>query len=161
MIDGDYETAGASAPLKAGYADPIRGTTTIETTYPKAEAIVTLPQKRVINKVVLVSFQLNKDKFAGECESFVQEGDDWRSVKRFRAKTTKTEIRIMPIETDQIRFRLPARLKTKGSSRQLGRTTIYVDIVAPEINEIELYGPATKDKKATEDKTESELDLLL
>lgn len=152
MIDGNLKTAGAAAKWHQGETesiDPITGYSRIGTSHPKAEARVVLPQKRAISKVVLVSIQLNQSDFAGECNLFVPEKDDWKLIKTFVIKGITTEIRIPPIQTDKIRLRLPARFAKAGSSLQLGGVVNLYDVLTPEIQEIELYGPAIEGKKET------------
>ena len=79
MIDGNLKTAGAATKWNAGETasiDPITGLSRIGTSHPKSEAQVVLPEKRVISKVVLVSIQLNRSDFAGQCDLFVPEKND-------------------------------------------------------------------------------------
>jgi hypothetical protein len=147
MIDGNLTTAGEASRIVAARRLSERGET---------EVFVLLPQTKSLSKIVLVSNQLNQSGFEGECQLFVsQQGvnpatlqqGEWKLVKTFIVKGITTDIHFPLVPTNQILFRLPGRTTFLSMSQRQGQrpnqiiTTKTYDVVAPLIQEIEIYGP--------------------
>jgi hypothetical protein len=147
MIDGNLTTAGEASRIVAARRLSERGVT---------EVLVSLPQTKSISKIVLVSNQLNQSSFEGECYLFVsQQGvnpaklqqGEWKLVKTFIVEGITTDIHFPLVPTNRILFRLPGRTTFLSMSQRQGQlpnqiiTTKTYDVVAPLIQEIEIYGP--------------------
>ncbi len=157
MIDGDINT---SAPT----AFPEGGTASTYGTSPPSEAIVTLPQKMSISRIVinaptLKTFDILSDKGDG----------DWETIKEIKAvQQHPIEVRVST-RTDKIRIRVKATTNDAAVGRRErarswgGRSTGRSRAPA-DIKEIELYGYATGAVSAaaeTKQAEEDELDNLL
>lgn len=157
MIDGDVNTS-------AKTAFPEGASATMYGTSPPSEAIVTLPKKMSITRIVinaptLKTFDILSDKG----------GNNWETIKEIKAvQQHPIEVRVST-RTDKIRIRVKATTKDaevgrrerarSWGGRRGGRSRAPADI-----NEIELYGYATGAVSAaaeTKQAEEDELDNLL
>jgi hypothetical protein len=123
MIDGDVNTAGITV-LPEG----VRGRT-IQGTYPNAEAEVTLPEKKNIRKIVIRSEKLDSFKVMA-CTG--HEGD-WETIQEFDNNKAKEIVIRTSVFTDRILVRARPEGTPTGGIRTFR-------MIAPEIQEIELYG---------------------
>lgn len=162
MIDGDLKTFGQSA-FSAGTEYYYGGTA-------PSEAIVTLPEEKLIRKVVIYSNNLKT------LDILADKGDgDWEILKEIKSfNVSPLEVSVSPMfKTDRIMLRVHSTTddaveRRRQSARWIGGRRIRGAQGAPaNIHEIELYGYATKEEmKAKEEKNkkediESELDRLL
>ena len=163
MIDGNLNTIGETTfPA---------GTDTAFGSNPASEVIITLPEKKVIRRIVIYSDTLKTfDIFADQGSISVEQ--DWKLIKEVKSvKSSLIEIPILvPIPTNRIRLRVlsttdDASLKRSQRARSGGRNQFGQNRRAQaKIKEIELYGyktvEQTKVSKVTESR-EKELDDLL
>jgi hypothetical protein len=158
MIDGDVNTSAQTVFSEGG------GGSSYGTSSPPSEAIVTLPQKMsiariVINAPTLKTFDILSDKGNG----------NWVIIKEIKSvQQHPIEVRVSTM-TDKIRIRAKtttgdAVVGRRERSRSWGDSRIGRSRAPAEIKEIELYGYATgavsaaiEAKQAEED----ELDNLL
>jgi hypothetical protein len=163
MIDGNLNTIGETTfPA---------GTDTAFGSNPASEVIITLPEKKVIRRIVIHSDTLRTfDIFADQGGIIVDQ--DWKLIKEVKSvKSSLIEIPVLvPIPTNRIRLRVlsttdDAGLKRSQRARSGGRNQFGQNRRAQaKIKEIELYGyktvEQTKVSKVTESR-EKELDDLL
>ena len=163
MIDGNLNTIGETTfPA---------GTDTAFGSNPASEVIITLPEKKVIRRIVIHSDTLKTfDIFADQGGIIVDQ--DWKLIKEVKSvKSSLIEIPVLvPIPTNRIRIRVlstsdDAGLKRSQRARSGGRNQFGQNRRArAKIKEIELYGyktvEQTKVSKVTESR-EKELDDLL
>jgi hypothetical protein len=163
MIDGNLNTIGETTfPT---------GTDTAFGSNPASEVIITLPEKKVIRRIVIHSDTLRTfDIFADQGGIIVDQ--DWKLIKEVKSvKSSLIEIPVLvPIPTNRIRLRVlstsdDAGLKRSQRARSGGRNQFGQNRRAQaKIKEIELYGyktvEQTKVSKTTESR-EKELDDLL
>ena len=132
MIDGDLNTIGkASFPVREGTGEPSRN----------AEVIITLPEKKTINKIVIHSDDLPDFKvlaYAGTVGGI----DDWKLINEFTNNKQKEIVIKTSIQTDKILIRAKGKLPLEStkSVRVLGGVMRTRTLLEPEIREIELYG---------------------
>ena len=137
---------------------------------PASEVVITLPEKKLIRRIVihsdnLLEFDIHMDK--GSLTS----NRDWTLVKEVKSvKSNPTQISILvPFPTNRVRLRV---LETKEDaiktrefrSRMPGYIRMSNRRAAGKIREIELYGYKTAEQVAAEDasdKRDKELDDLL
>ena len=163
MIDGNLNTIGETT-FPAG----------IDTAFgsnPASEVIITLPEKKVIRRIVIHSDTLRAfDIFADQGGIIVDQ--DWKLIKEVKSvKSSLIEIPVLvPVPTNRIRIRVlsttdDAGLKRSQRARSGSRNQFGQNRRAQaKIKEIELYGyktvEQTKVSKTTESR-EKELDNLL
>jgi len=132
MIDGDLNTIGkASFPVREGTGEASRN----------AEVIITLPEKKTINKIVIHSDDLPDFKvlyYAGTVGGI----DDWKPISEFTNNKQKEIVIKTSIQTDRILVRIKGRLPLEStkSVKVLGGVVRTRTLIEPEIREIELYG---------------------
>ncbi|HIE27638.1 TPA: hypothetical protein EYP66_10155 [Candidatus Poribacteria bacterium] len=156
MIDGDVKTSGQTT-FPEGADVFMYGTS------PPSEAIITLPKRMSIYRVVINSPNLVT------FDIFVDKGDnDWEIVKE-NQKVTKNPVDVrLSANTDKIRI----RVRTTTDDAEVGRQSRARSWrgsrggrqrAPATINEIELYGFATSgtEVSAEEAAEEEELDKLL
>jgi hypothetical protein len=155
MIDGDLKTSGQTS-FPEELSSFMRSS-------PASEAIVTLPEKMSIYRVVINSPNLKI------FDIFSDKGDDnWELIKENqKAKTNPVEVRIST-NTDKIRIRVRTTTDDAGLNRASGRGgwgNRTRQRAPATINEIELYGFASSETGAsaggTKSAEEEELDQLL
>ncbi len=137
---------------------------------PASEVIITLPEKKLIRRIVvhsdnLLEFDIHMDK--GSLTS----NRDWALVKEVKSvKSNPMQLSILaPFPTNRVRLRVletkDDALKTREfRSRMPGYRRVSNRRAAGKIREIELYGYKTAEQVAAEDASESrekELDDLL
>ena len=164
MIDGSQNTVGETT-FPAG-SEMFIGSS------PPSEVIITLPEKKIIRRIVihannLKTFDVYADKGGILADS------DWQMIADVKSvKTNPIKISVLvPFPTDRIRLRVlstedDAMLRRRNSARYAGRVRVLGENQrAPgKIREIELYGYKTAEQVAAEDasdKREKELDDLL
>lgn len=163
MIDGNINTIGETAFPSGNSAAVGRN--------PSSEVIITLPEKKLIRKVVVHTDNLK------EFEIFADQGSnandiDWKLIKEVK-NTRMNPIELSVISsfpTNRIRLRVSsttddASLKRTQRARSGGRRIIGENAKAVgKIREIELYGYKTAQKAQTDPTSETrekELDDLL
>ncbi|MDE0483410.1 MAG: hypothetical protein OXI67_12590 [Candidatus Poribacteria bacterium] len=162
MIDGNMNTIGESSfPVEATFGSN-----------PPSEVIITLPEKKVIRRIVIHSDNIKTfDIFADKGGIIVEQ--DWKLIKDVKSvKTNPIEIPVLvPFPTNRIRVRIlstsdDANLKRRQRARTGGRGFFYGENrrAQAKIREIELYGyktvEQTRESSAAETR-EKELDDLL
>ena len=161
MIDGNMNTIGESSfPVEATFGSN-----------PPSEVIITLPEKKVIRRIVIHSDNIKTfDIFADKGGIIVEQ--DWKLIKDVKSvKTNPIEIPVLvPFPTNRIRVRIlstsdDANLKRRQRARTGGRGFFFENRRAQaKIREIELYGyktvEQTRESSAAETR-EKELDDLL
>ncbi len=161
MIDGNMNTIGESSfPAEATFGSS-----------PPSEVIITLPEKKVIRRIVIHSENIKTfDVFADKGGIIVEQ--DWKLIKDVKSvKTNPIEIPVLvPFPTNRIRVRIlstkdDANLKRRQRARTGGRVFFGENRRAQaKIREIELFGyktvEQTKESNAA-DTREKELDDLL
>ena len=163
MIDGNMNTIGESSfPA---------GTDTAFGSNPASEVVITLPEKKVIRRIVIHSDNIKTfDIFADKGGIIVEQ--DWKLIKDVKSVKTKPIVipMLVSFPTNRIRIRVKsttddANLKRTqrartGGFRQFGQNRR----AQAKIREIELYGyktaEQTQESNATETR-EKELDDLL
>ena len=139
MIDGDLNTIGkASFPVREGTGEPSRN----------AEVVITLPEKKTINKIVIHSDDLPDFKvlaYAGTVGVI----DDWKLINEFTNNKQKEIVIKTSIQTDKIliRARGIAPISSTESTRVMGGVVTSRKVMEPEIREIEFYGFESKNDK--------------
>lgn len=137
---------------------------------PASEVVITLPEKKLIRRIVvhsdnLIEFDVHADKGSLTSER------DWYLIKEVKSmKTSPIKLSVLtPFPTDRIRLRV---LETKDDalearefrSRMPGWRRMSNRRAAGKIREIELYGYKTAEQVEAEeatDKREKQLDDLL
>jgi hypothetical protein len=164
MIDGNLRTIGETTFPEGSQA--MFGSS------PASEAIITLPEKKMIRRIVIHSDNLKTfDIFADKGGTGMQE-TDWQLVKEVKASKKNPVALSLPIAfpTDKIRVRVlntsdDAALQRRESARGgFGRLSRGRQRAPAKIYEIELYGYKSTQESTTEDavdKREQELDDLL
>ena len=163
MIDGNLNTIGETTfPA---------GTETAFGSNPASEVIVTLPEKKIVRRIVIHTDNIKTfDVFADKGGIIVEQ--DWELIKEIKSvKTNPIEIPVLvPFPTNRIRVRVlsttdDANLKRRqrarsGGFRQFGQNRR----AQGKIREIELYGYKTAEQTQESNAAESrekELDDLL
>jgi len=142
IIDGDMNTVG-KIPFPEGiYGKPIVGA------FPNAEAIITLPEKKNISKIVIRSDNLSDFKVLASV-GIVGGKEDWKLIKEFTNNKLKEIIIRTSVQTDKIliRARGIAPISSTESTRVMGGVVTSRKVMEPEIREIELYGFESKNDK--------------
>jgi hypothetical protein len=159
MIDGRTRTFGETTFPE--------GTQGVYGMSPASEAIVTLPERKVIRRIVIHAPNLK------EFDVFVDKGnDDWEIIKEVNSvKSKPIDLSIIaPFPTDRIRVRVlgttdDAQIQRRRSSQGGGRFFQRGGRRAPaRIHEIELYGFKSVEEvgvQSAEEEHEEELDDLL
>ena len=163
MIDGKLNTIGETT-FPAGSQGFIGAN-------PASQVIVTLPEKKIIRRIVVHSDNLTEFDIYADKGSIAVDAD-WQLIKDVRsAKENPIKISLLiPFPTDRIRLRVlgtkdDALLSRQERARSGGRGwTIGSRRAVGKIREIELYGYKTAEQVEEEqatDKREKELDELL
>lgn len=163
MIDGNMNTIGeTSFPT---------GTDSAFGSNPASEVILTLPEKKVIRRIVIHSDNIKSlDVFADQGGIIVD--TDWKLIKDLKSvKTKPIEIPVLvPFPTNRIRIRVlsttdDANLKRRQRARSGGLRQFGQNRRAQgKIREVELYGYKTVEQTKKSDAAETrekELDDLL
>jgi len=132
MIDGDLNTIGkAPFPVRENTGEPSL----------HAEVLITLPQKKTINKIVIHSDDLQDFRVLAYAGT-VGGQDDWKLIKEFTNNKQKEIVIRTSIQTDRILVRVRGKLPLEStkSVRVLGGIMRTRTLLEPEIKEIELYG---------------------
>lgn len=162
MIDGNLNTIGQTNVSAETMKQLVRG---------RSEVVVTLPEKKMIRRIVIHTDNLKEYDIAADKGGSALATADWVLVKEVKnARPSPVELLVsIPFPTDRIRVRV---LKTtedaqlaREKNQRLGGITLVSTTGAPgKIREIEIYGyKSTKEMeadKATDDR-EQELDDLL
>jgi hypothetical protein len=165
MIDGNVKTPGETVFPESVYI----------AASPPSEAIITLPEKKLIRRMVVYSDNLKTfDVFADKGGIGLQQ-TDWQLIKEVKSASKSPISLMLPLsfKTDQIRIRVLSttddasmrrkqRARTGGGGGGLYRTGNRRAV--GKIYEIELYGyKSTEDAQAQAEveKQEDELDQLL
>ncbi len=164
MIDGSQNTVGETT-FPAG-SEMFIGSS------PPSEVVITLPEKKIIRRIVIHANNLKTFDVYADKGGIVSDGD-WQMIADVKSvKTNPIKISVLvPFPTDRIRLRVlstedDAMLRRRNSARYAGRVRVLGENQrAPgKIREIELYGYKTAEQVAAEDasdKREKELDDLL
>ena len=159
MIDGNIRTFGETA-FREGSQDTFGPA-------PTSQAVVMLPERKVIRRVVIHSDNLKKFTVYADKGS-----EDWQVIKEVN-NVTSSPIDLSvnaPFPTDKIRLRVLGTTDDAALRRGQRRRNFWASgnrRAAAKIYEIELYGyqaataAHTKETEGAEDPQESELDLLL
>ena len=163
MIDGKLNTIGETT-FPAGSQGFVGAN-------PASQVVITLPEKKVIRRIVVHSDNLTEfDIFADKGSIAVDA--DWQLIKDVKSvKSSPIKISLLiPFPTDRIRLRVlgtkdDALLSRQERARSAGRGwNVGSRRAVGKIREIELYGYKTSEQVAVEeatDKREKELDDLL
>ncbi len=163
MIDGKLNTIGETT-FPAGSQGFIGAN-------PASQVVITLPEKKVIRRIVVHSDNLTEfDIFADKGSIAVDA--DWQLIKDVKSvKSSPIKISLLiPFPTDRIRLRVlgtkdDALLSRQERARSAGRGwNVGSRRAVGKIREIELYGYKTSEQVAVEeatDRREKELDDLL
>jgi hypothetical protein len=134
MIDGDANTVGSTV-----FPERVHGRT-VYGGFPSAEAVVTLPEKKSIRKIVIRS----EDLSSFEVLASTSERGDWKLIKEFDNNKEKEIAIRTSVVTDKIKIRARGKSTFEGSQRAVVHGTIVPvrssTIAEPKIQEIELYG---------------------
>ena len=163
MIDGKLNTIGETT-FPAGSQGFIGAN-------PASQVVITLPEKKIIRRIVIHSDNLQEFDIYADKGSIAVDAD-WQLIKDVRsAKTSPIQISLLiPYPTDRIRLRVlgtrdDALLSRQERARSGGRGwNIGSRRAVGKIREIELYGYKTAEQVEAEeatDKREKELDDLL
>ena len=163
MIDGKLNTIGETT-FPAGSQGFIGAN-------PASQVIVTLPEKKIIRRIIVHSDNLSEFDIYADKGSIAVDAD-WQLIKDVRAvKENPIKISLLiPFPTDRIRLRVlgtkdDALLSRQERARSGGRGwNIGSRRAVGKIREIELYGYKTAEQVEEEqatDKREKELDELL
>ena len=162
MIDGNVRTSGETVFPESVYV----------AASPPSEAIITLPEKRLIRRVVVYSDNLKTfDIFADKGGIGLQQ-TDWQLVKEVKSISKSPISLLLPLnfKTDQIRIRVlnttdDASVRRQQRARSGGRFFSTGNRRAVgKIYEIELYGYKSTEEAEAQAETEEhedELDQLL
>ena len=162
MIDGNVRTSGETVFPESVYV----------AASPPSEAIITLPEKRLIRRVVVYSDNLKTfDIFADKGGIGLQQ-TDWQLVKEVKSVSKSPISLLLPLnfKTDQIRIRVlnttdDASVRRQQRARSGGRFFSTGNRRAVgKIYEIELYGYKSTEEAEAQAETEEhedELDQLL
>ena len=159
MIDGNVRTFGETA-FREGSQDTFGPA-------PASQAVVMLPQRKVIRRIVIHSDNLKKFNIYADKGS-----EDWQIIKEVNnVASSPIELSVnAPFPTDKIRLRVLGTTDDAALRRGQRRRNFWAsgNRRAPaKIYEIELYGyqsataARTEETDESEDPQESELDLLL
>jgi hypothetical protein len=142
IIDGDMNTIGKIPFPEGVYGKPVVGA------FPNAEAIITLPEKKNISKIVIRSDNLPDFKVLASV-GVVGGKEDWKLIKEFTKNQLKEIIIRTSVQTDKIliRARGIAPISSTESTRVMGGVATSRKVMEPEIREIELYGFESKNDK--------------
>ena len=163
MIDGKLNTIGETT-FPAGSQGFIGAN-------PASQVVITLPEKKIIRRIVIHSDNLSEFDIYADKGSIAVDAD-WQLIKDVRS-VTSSPIQIsllIPFPTDRIRLRVlgtkdDALLSRQERARSGGRGwNIGSRRAVGKIREIELYGYKTAEQVEEEeatDKREKELDELL
>lgn len=163
MIDGRLNTIGETT-FPAGSQGFVGAN-------PASQVVITLPEKKVIRRIVVHSDNLTEfDIFADKGSIAVDA--DWQLIKDVKSvKSSPIKISLLiPFPTDRIRLRVlgtkdDALLSRQERARSAGRGwNVGSRRAVGKIREIELYGYKTSEQVAVEeatDRREKELDDLL
>ena len=163
MIDGKLNTIGETT-FPAGSQGFVGAN-------PASQVVITLPEKKVIRRIVVHSDNLTEfDIFADKGSIAVDA--DWQLIKDVKSvKSNPIKISLLiPFPTDRIRLRVlgtkdDALLSRQERARSAGRGwNVGSRRAVGKIREIELYGYKTSEQVAVEeatDRREKELDDLL
>ncbi len=163
MIDGKLNTIGETT-FPAGSQGFVG-------TNPASQVVITLPEKKIIRRIVVHSDNLTEfDIFADKGSIAVDA--DWQLIKDVKSvKSNPIKISLLiPFPTDRIRLRVlgtkdDALLSRQERARSGGRGwNVGNRRAVGKIREIELYGYKTSEQVAVEeatDRREKELDDLL
>ena len=163
MIDGKLNTIGETT-FPAGSQGFVGAN-------PASQVVITLPEKKVIRRIVVHSDNLTEfDIFADKGSIAVDA--DWQLIKDVKSvKSSPIKISLLiPFPTDRIRLRVlgtkdDALLSRQERARSAGRGwNVGSRRAVGKIREIELYGYKTSEQVAVEeatDRREKELDDLL
>lgn len=163
MIDGKLNTIGETT-FPAGSQGFIGAN-------PASQVIVTLPEKKIIRRIIVHSDNLSEFDIYADKGSIAVDAD-WQLIKDVRSvKENPIKISLLiPFPTDRIRLRVlgtkdDALLSRQERARSGGRGwNIGSRRAVGKIREIELYGYKTAEQVEEEqatDKREKELDELL
>ena len=163
MIDGKMNTIGETT-FPAGSQGFIGAN-------PASQVIVTLPEKKIIRRIIVHSDNLSEFDIYADKGSIAVDAD-WQLIKDVRSvKENPIKISLLvPFPTDRIRLRVlgtkdDALLSRQERARSGGRGwNIGSRRAVGKIREIELYGYKTAEQVEEEqatDKREKELDELL
>jgi hypothetical protein len=163
MIDGNVRTSGETVFPESVYV----------AASPPSEAIITLPEKKLIRRMVVYSDNLKTfDVFADKGGIGLQQ-TDWQLIKEVKSASKSPISLMLPLsfKTDQIRIRVlsttdDASMRRKQRARTGGGGFYRTGNrrAVGKIYEIELYGyKSTEDAQAQAEveKQEDELDQLL
>jgi hypothetical protein len=163
MIDGNVRTPGETVFPESVYV----------ASSPPSEAIITLPEKKLIRRMVVYSDNLKTfDVFADKGGIGLQQ-TDWQLIKEVKSASKSPISLMLPLsfKTDQIRIRVlsttdDASMRRKQRARTGGGGFYRTGNrrAVGKIYEIELYGyKSTEDAQAQAEveKQEDELDQLL
>ena len=141
-IDGDMNTVGKIPFPEGVYGKPVVGA------FPNAEAIITLPEKKNISKIVIYSDNLPDFKVLASV-GIVGGKEDWKLIKEFTNSKLKEIVIRTSVQTDKIliRARGIAPISSTESTRVMGGIVTSRKVMEPEIREIELYGFESKNDK--------------
>ena len=163
MIDGKLNTIGETT-FPAGSQGFIGAN-------PASQVIITLPEKKIIRRIIVHSDNLSEFDIYADKGSIAVDAD-WQLIKDVRAvKENPIKISLLiPFPTDRIRLRVlgtkdDALLSRQERARSGGRGwNIGSRRAVGKVREIELYGYKTAEQVEEEqatDKREKELDELL
>lgn len=163
MIDGKLNTIGETT-FPAGSQGFIGAN-------PASQVIVTLPEKKIIRRIIVHSDNLSEFDIYADKGSIAVDAD-WQLIKDVRSvKENPIKISLLiPFPTDRIRLRVlgtrdDALLSRQERARSGGRGwNIGSRRAVGKIREIELYGyktPEQMEEEQATDKREKELDELL
>lgn len=158
MIDGDLKTS-AKTSFPEGASASMYGSS------PPSEAIITLPEKKSIYRIVIYSPNLKTFDILSD-----KGNNNWETIKEVKSvQQSPVDVRVSTT-TDKIRIRVKtttddAELGRRDRARSWGGRRIGRQRAPAIIEEIELYGYATASKagsaQATKEAEEKELDKLL
>lgn len=136
IIDGDMNTVG-----KIPFPESVYGGNQVVGAFPNAEAIITLPEKKSISKIVIYSDNLPDFKVLASV-GIVGGKEDWKLIKEFTNSKLKEITIRTSVQTDKIliRARGIAPISSTESTRVMGGVVTSRKVMEPEIREIELYG---------------------
>ena len=131
MCDGDVNTVG-----KLPFPEGVYGRT-VYGAFPNAEAEITLPEKKTINKIVIRSDSLKDFSVLASVGK-----DEWKTIREVSGNKEKEIVIRTSVVTDKIKIRARGRVPMEGpeSVRIVGPTGTSRAIVEPEVREVELYG---------------------
>lgn len=135
IIDGNLETVGKAVFPEGVYGKPFFGAP------PSAEAVITLPRQRMINKIVIHSDDLKDFKVMASAGG--PDGkEDWKLIKEFNNNRLREIVIRTSVVTDKILIRARGKtpIETTETTRVIGGIIVSRKLMEPEIREVELYG---------------------